>query len=107
MSREKYESDALPTQITTTVYVCYAIGDYFAGEISVKDYSPSSDYIILATHEITLGIPEQDRKEIKGKVLAVLQEQLSTIRADNFMKEKVVLDKIENLLAIESKVAGE
>ena len=96
----RYEPDALPNQITRKLYVLYGIEGWNQGCISIMDVAPSSS-LILAEHVITLGIPPQGAKELKGKMLVVLEDEKQKILAENYVKLKAVQDKIDNLLAIE------
>ena len=97
---KKYEPDALPSQIERRVYILYGIDDWNQGQISIGDIAARGS-IVLAQHVITLGIPPQGSKELKGKVLGLLNEEKQKVLAENHERLKAVQDKIDDLLAIE------
>ena len=97
-----YKHDALPAQITRSLYIQYGVGRWNAGQIMINDMdfagSDGTERVLLATTEITVEIPPE--QNIKAKLLKVLQDDLAKVKAENHMREKSVQDKIDNLLAI-------
>jgi hypothetical protein len=100
----EYAPSKLPTSITRTVYVCYGIGKYNSGRISIEDRpahaSEEFGRVLLTQHKMTFKIP-RCKIDIKSKMLEILEEEKRKVIADNHMRLKAVEDKISNILAIE------
>lgn len=98
-----YKPDELPKEITRTVYLHYKIGGYFAGQINIWDWDKptDSDSIVICGAEVTVKIPNINKKTLKKKAIETLEQEKEKIMAENHQRLKVVQDKIDNLLAIE------
>lgn len=105
--QKRYKPDELPSSIQRTLYVTYGVGRYNEGKIDVFDYqsngSDGFERVALAAHDVTLTVPRQGGKELRGKVLDLLREEKEEILAENEKRLRVVQDKIDNLLAIDYK----
>lgn len=62
------------------------------------DMSHVADWVEIGIAEITVTLHPTD--DIVEKQLEGLKEQLQRVRADNYMREKAILDSISNLQAI-------
>lgn len=105
----------IPNQVTKNIYVCYGVGRFTMGSITIEEHDPEGDRafkrdkdfarIKLAEAEITIDIPEQDLSvnRVKKHVLKILRNERSKIQTKYHMELKRVDDDINNLLAIEYK----
>ena len=58
-----------------------------------------SSLIPIGTAEVTVTINE--KVDVTGHLVAALNKELATVRAENQQRENVILDKIRNLQALE------
>jgi hypothetical protein len=88
----------LPETVTGTVYVM--ISD--SGDVSVQASKGLTEYgyVILAEHEVTYDVPQEDPTP---KFVAALEEKVEQIQAKAHIEIEAVKEKIQQLLAIEYK----
>jgi hypothetical protein len=88
----------LPETVSGTVYVM--ISDF--GDISVQTSKGMTDYgwAILAEHEVTYDVPQEDPTP---KFVAALEEKVEQIQAKAHIEVEAVKEKIQQLKAIEYK----
>ena len=101
-----YKPDALPVSINRPLWITYGMGKYNAGQITVDARAPydgAGDFakVVLCESSLSVEIPKQ--KNIKGKILRVLESEKEAVLAENHQRLKAVQDKIDNLLAISFK----
>lgn len=96
--------EKLPETVEQEMFIVLNVGGYAAGSLVFADYDASKydkDQILIAKQNVTFNIPQNI--DVKGQVIASLEEEKEKIQAETHMKLKAVQDKIDNLLAIEYK----
>lgn len=63
-----------------------------------QDMSDIDDWVKVGTATVTITF--DDVKDVNQRQLEVLKETLASVRAENHMREKMVLDRISNLQAL-------
>lgn len=107
--RKQYKPGELPEEITRTIFIGYGIGKYNAGMIVLEDKElEGEDFatVRLVSKKMTFKLPKVEI-DIKGKMLKVLEEEKKKIMAENHQRLQEVQERIDQLLAIEYKPAGD
>jgi hypothetical protein len=88
----------LPETVTGTVYVMLTT----YGDVSIESSKGMTDYgyVILAEHEVTYDVPQEDPTP---KFVASLEEEVEQIQAKAHIEVEAVKEKIQQLKAIEYK----
>jgi hypothetical protein len=88
----------LPETVTGTVYVMLSETGY----VSINSSAGMTDYgwAILAEHEVTYDVPQEDPTP---KYVAALEEKVEQIQAKAHIEVEAVKEKIQQLKAIEYK----
>ena len=97
--------------ITKKLYVTMAVSGFSAGEISVMDYDrmpydSNGEYIHLHSTEVTIDLPKHSEDDLRKKAVSMLEAQKEKIRADSYVAERRVQDRIDDFLRI-TCVVGE
>jgi hypothetical protein len=88
----------LPETVTGKVYVM--LTDYGVVRIETSEGMTEFGHVILAEHEVTYDVPQEDPTP---KFVAALEERVEQIQAKAHIEVEAVKEKIQQLKAIEYK----
>lgn len=104
-SKASYEPCDIPEAVELPVYVCYNIGKYSYGNVSVQSHPPKIDdpdfaKIILTKLVVKTPLPKVEREQCVLGMVEALKKQREEILATAHREAMQIDNRIGDLLAI-------